>query len=112
MSQLRLNGYHIMWVFVFFDLPVIDKLQRKKANKFRTNLIKDGFDMVQYSIYARHCASSQHAETFINRVKSYVLDEGNIQILQVTDKQFGQIINFNYGYLHKERKRTAQLELF
>jgi hypothetical protein len=25
MSDYRINAYHVMWIFVFFDLPVLTK---------------------------------------------------------------------------------------
>ena len=46
-----------MWVFVFFDLPVLTKQQRKQATQFRKALEKDGFTMMQFSVYVRHCPS-------------------------------------------------------
>ena len=41
MSEVRFNSYHIMWLFVFFDLPVLTKKERKIATDFRKNLMKD-----------------------------------------------------------------------
>ncbi|EKC46188.1 CRISPR-associated protein Cas2, partial [human gut metagenome] len=43
----------IMKVIVFFDLPVSTKEKRKQYLQFRKNLIKSGFIMVQFSVYAR-----------------------------------------------------------
>ena len=43
MSEYRLNAYHIMWVFVFFDLPTETKKNRKDAARFRKDLEKDVF---------------------------------------------------------------------
>ena len=42
MEHNRFNAYTIMWLFVFFDLPVGTKLERKKATRFRKDLEKDG----------------------------------------------------------------------
>ena len=49
----RLNQYRSMWVLVFFDLPTNTKTDRKRATKFRKNLLDDGFTMFQFSIYMR-----------------------------------------------------------
>ena len=38
MTEYRLNAYHIMWLFVFFDLPVSTKKEMKAAAFFRKNL--------------------------------------------------------------------------
>lgn len=113
MSEVRLNAYHIMWLFVFFDLPVMTKKERKEAASFRKNLMKDGFVMLQYSVYIRHCASYQSQEVHVKRLKAIVPDTGMVSILCVTDKQYGDIVNY-YG---KEKKKKThqvpvQLELF
>ena len=55
--EVRLNAYHIMWLFVFFDLPTNTKKERKDAAHFRKALEKDGFSMMQYSVYIRQCPS-------------------------------------------------------
>ncbi len=112
MDFTRLNAYHIMWLFVFFDLPVTTKKERKEASVFRKNLIKDGFTMMQFSVYNRHCASKESAEVHMNRVKGFVPETGQVSILIVTDKQYGNITNF-WG---KKRKPLPdgpkQLEMF
>ena len=59
MSEVRLNAYRIMWLFVFFDLPTNTKTERRHAVQFRKALEKDGFTMMQYSVYVRHCASKE-----------------------------------------------------
>ena len=67
MSEYRLNAYRIMWLFVFFDLPVVTKRQRKAAALFRKNLMKDGFVMFQYSVYIRHCGSHESMKVHATR---------------------------------------------
>ena len=112
MSENRLNAYHIMWLFVFFDLPVVTKKERKIAATFRKNLMKDGFVMLQFSVYIRHCASKESQDVHIKRVKSIVPETGMVSMLSVTDKQYGDIVNF-WG---KEKKKVPteplQLEFF
>jgi len=34
-----------MWMMVLFDLPVIEKQERKEAAKFRKFLLEEGFSM-------------------------------------------------------------------
>ena len=45
-TEYRLNAYHVMWLFVFFDLPTTTKKERKYAAGFRKDLEKDGFRMM------------------------------------------------------------------
>lgn len=110
MSENRLNAYHIMWLFVFFDLPVITKKERKIATSFRKNLMKDGFVMLQYSVYIRHCASKESQVVHVKRVKSIVPETGMVSILSVTDKQYGDIVNY-WGKEKKKKVPTEPLQL-
>lgn len=66
----------------------------KAASLFRKNLEKDGFSMMQFSVYIRHCASRESLEVHIKRVKSLLPESGKVSILSVTDKQYGDIYNF------------------
>jgi CRISPR-associated protein Cas2 len=112
METERFNAYKIMWVLVFFDLPTETKKERRHASLFRKNLQKDGFTMFQFSIYLRHCPSRENAEVHINRVKRNLPELGNIGILSITDKQFGDIELFS-GQKEKEKQQPVQqLELF
>ncbi len=108
----RFSQYRVMWILVFFDLPTDTKKERKAAAKFRKDLQGDGFTMFQFSIYIRHCASRENMDVHIKRVKAALPEFGNVGILEITDKQFGDIELF-YG--KKEKAPSApgqQLELF
>lgn len=109
---MELNAYRIMWLFVFFDLPTDTKKQRKNASLFRKNLLKDGFTMMQYSVYMRHCASSESADVHERRIKQILPPIGKVSILRITDKQYGNIMNY-WGKAAVEQAPTPlQLELF
>lgn len=101
-----------MWVLVFFDLPTETKKERKNYATFRKLLTADGFTMFQFSIYLRHCASRENAEVHISRVKSFLPPSGNVGILCITDKQFGQIELFSGPSRAKAEAEPQQLELF
>lgn len=108
----RFSEYRIMWVLVLFDLPTETKKDRKIYSDFRKKLIQDGFTMFQFSIYLRHCASRENADVHIKRVKSFLPEKGQIGILSITDKQFGNMELF-IGKAEKEVKTPyQQLELF
>ena len=40
-----------MWLFTMFDLPVTTPKAKKRYAQFRKLLIKEGFSMLQYSVY-------------------------------------------------------------
>lgn len=101
-----------MWLFVFFDLPVVKKTERKAATKFRKNLEKDGFSMMQYSVYVRHCASKESADVHVKRVEAMIPSKGQVSILTITDKQYSKIINFWGAKSNPLPGAAKQLELF
>lgn len=102
-----LNPYKIMWLTVMFDLPVITKAQRKLAHDFREFLEKDGFNMVQYSVYERFCASREHMEKHIARIRRNLPPEGRVRIQQITDKQYSQTVNF-WGKTEEARRKKME----
>ena len=83
-----------MRVIVMFDLPVITDTQKRIATKFRNFLLDDGYIMMQFSVYIRHCASRESLEVHVKRVKSLLPETGKVSLLSVTDKQYGDIYNF------------------
>jgi len=110
--KTRLNAYRILWVLVFFDLPTETKKQRKIYAKFRKDILKDGFQMFQFSIYMRHCSSRENAEVHVNRVKKILPEKGHIGIMCITDKQLG-MMEIYYGHsLATPTPPTQQLEMF
>lgn len=112
MKQNRLSEYRVMWIFVLFDLPTYTPPERKAAAGFRTDLIKDGFTMLQYSVYIRHCASAENAAMHIRRVKGMLPEEGKVMIMQVTDKQFGMIEHFSTHEATQAPPSSSLLEMF
>ena len=112
MKSDRLNAYRIMWTLVMYDLPTETKKERKIASQFRKDLLKDGFSMFQFSLYLRHSQSSENADVHKLRVKKALPEHGKVGILQITDKQFGQMEIF-YGQKNQIKHQiTQQLELF
>lgn len=108
----RFNAYRIMWMMVFFDLPTDTKKDRRNASKFRKELIQDGFTMMQFSVYVRHCSSSENTEVHHKRVLMSLPPMGSVNILTVTDKQFGRMEIFFNTKPQEEKNLPQQLELF
>ena len=107
-----LNKYKYMWIYVMFDLPTGTKKQRKDAAGFRKALVQDGFTMMQFSVYIRHCASYENSEVHIKRVMNSIPEEGVVSVLRITDRQFGDTCTF-VGKKYKAPPSTPlQLELF
>ena len=109
---MRLNQYRIMWVMVLFDLPTETKADQKRAAKFRSGLLKNGFAMFQFSIYVRHCSSRENADVHIKRVKMLLPEYGKIGVMCITDKQFGMIELFENRRPKEKEAIPQQLTLF
>lgn len=107
-----LSGYRIMWMTVMFDLPVVDFHERKAANAFRLTLKDLGFEMLQYSVYTRFCSSQKQTETYCKKVEAALPEEGKVNILFFTDKQFERIISFQGKIAQAGQKPPEQYALF
>lgn len=108
----RFSEYRIMWVLVFFDLPTETKNERKIYSDFRKRIMRDGFSMFQFSMYMRPCPSRENADVHIKRVKVLLPPVGNVCILCITDKQFGQMEIFSGKKVAENKSIPQQLELF
>lgn len=107
-----LNAYRIMWLFVFFDLPTSTREYRRIYSNFRKRIQEDGFNMLQYSVYTRHCASRESMAVHIKRVQKLVPKEGQVTILQITDKQYSGMINILGRVREAMMPSPTQLEMF
>ena len=110
--QNRLNAYRIMWVLVLFDLPTETPAERKIAASFRKKIMNDGFQMFQFSIYLRHCASRENADVHIGRVRKLLPVKGKVGIMCVTDKQFGMMEIYHGQKIAQTAVTVQQLEMF
>ena len=107
-----LSGYRIMWVMIMFDLPVTSAEDRKAATSFRNALLDLGFEMVQFSVYARRATSISRSEHYMQEVQKALPDGGRVQVIEFTDKQYERIRSFT-GRSRLRRKVAAnQLDLF
>jgi CRISPR-associated protein Cas2 len=107
-----LSAYRLMWMIVMFDLPVIEKAERKAATDFRNTLLDLGFEMSQYSVYARFCTSPAQSETLAKRIEAALPPEGKVNILFFTDKQYERVMTFYGGDKLPPQKAPDQFELF
>ena len=82
MRDLILNKYELMWMMVLFDLPVIEKKERKDACEKYYRMIHDNLPM-----------------------------KGKVDIITITDRQYGNIISYNAGE-KRQKKQPEQFLLF
>lgn len=76
---------------MLFDLPTVTSEDKRHYRLFRKALIKNGFIMLQESVYCRMMTSP----SMENSVKKVVRDNkppiGKVQMLLVTEKQFNKM---------------------
>ena len=80
-----------MRILVMFDLPTETSEERRDYRKFRKNLIKNGFIMMQESVYVKLAMNQGSADLVVKSIRKICPEEGIVQVLQVTEKQFSKM---------------------
>jgi CRISPR-associated protein Cas2 len=106
------SKYRMAWVLVFFDLPVGTPKERRDAGNFRKDLIKDGYMMVQFSVYARPCGTADRVETQVRRLKSKIPSKGEVRGLLISDAQWGRMIIMRSQQKADPEEMPAQMMFF
>jgi CRISPR-associated protein Cas2 len=101
-----------MWLMTMFDLPVDTAAARKAYARFRKSLLNDGFMMLQFSVYARYCASEEASEVHRNRIAGALPPSGEVRLATITDRQFGKMQVFHGKKRAEPENAPEQLELF
>ena len=80
-----------MRVLVFFDLPVTTSEKRRAYTHFRKFLLKNGFLMLQESVYCKLALNSTAVNAIVENIHKNKPEEGLIQLLTVTEKQYAKM---------------------
>ncbi len=102
-----------MRLLVFFDLPVVAKADRRAYTLFHRFLIKDGYDMIQFSVYGRILNGNDAMEKHMKRLENNLPPRGSVRCLTLTEKQFANM-KLLVGLLPFQEKaiKANQLLLF
>ena len=84
-------SYRFMRVLVMFDLPTESSIQRRNYRKFRKSLIKNGFIMMQESVYVKLAMNQGSADLIVKSIRKLCPKEGIVQVLQITEKQYSKM---------------------
>ncbi|EIJ69714.1 MULTISPECIES: CRISPR-associated endonuclease Cas2 [Pasteurellaceae] len=102
-----------MRMIVLFDLPVTTKAKMRAANQFRQFLLKDGYQMLQLSIYTRLVRGRDSMEKHHKRLVEHLPEEGAIRCISITEKQFANMeILVGEKKLQEKKVNSNQLLLF
>ena len=83
-----MGGFRFMRMIVFFDLPTLTIEEKRDYRCFRKLLIKNGFIMLQESVYCKMITSPSVENSVKNLIYKNKPAEGVVQILTITEKQF------------------------
>lgn len=80
-----------MRVLVFFDLPITTSENKRAYAKFRKFLLKNGFMMLQESVYCKLALNGTAVKAIVENVHKNKPEEGLVQLLSVTEKQYAKM---------------------
>ena len=81
-----------MRTIVFFDLPNVYSKDKRQYLLFRKFLINEGFIMLQESVYYKIVLNSQQYISLLERIKKNSPKKGIIQVMNITEKQYSQMV--------------------
>lgn len=84
-------SYRYMRIIVFFDLPVTTGKNLRDYRQFRKFLIKQGFLMMQESVYCKLVQNAVVSDALVENIKKNKPPEGLVQVLKITEKQYAKM---------------------
>lgn len=81
-------SYRFMRVIILFDLPTITAADRRDYTQFRKFLVKNGFFMMQESVYCKLAQNTPAANAIIAGVRKHKPTSGLVQAMKITEKQY------------------------
>ncbi len=80
-----------MRILVMFDLPVTTAAEQRAYTLFRKYLLKNGFLMLQESVYCKIAQNPVAADSVIDALRKNKPPTGLVQLLRVTEKQYAKM---------------------
>lgn len=84
-------NYKFMRLMLFFDLPMITDKDRREYNRFHKFLLKNGFIMMQKSVYSKLVINNVVSAAVKQRVAQNLPKSGVVELLEITENQFSKI---------------------
>lgn len=80
-----------MRVMVLFDLPMKTTAERRSYSHFRKYLLKQGFIMLQQSVYTKIVLSLTAAKVIMEKIRENKPAKGLVQMITITEKQYARM---------------------
>ena len=84
-------NYKFMRLIVFFDLPMQTDKDRKEYAAFHKYLVRNGFIMMQKSVYSKLVINNVTSLAVKQRIKNNLPADGIVELLEITENQFSRI---------------------
>ena len=81
----------VMRLIVFFDLPSVTTKDLTEYRNFRRFLLKNGFIMMQESIYSKLVLNNNSSALLRKQINKNLPSRGIVQLMQITEKQYSNI---------------------
>lgn len=101
-----------MRMLVFFDLPTESAQNRRDYTRFRKFLIKNGFMMVQESVYSKLALNQTVVSAMADNIRRNKPPKGLVQLLVITEKQYSKmefIVGESSGDIINSDERFVEL---
>ena len=97
-----------MRIILFFDLPMLSDAEVRRYTRFRKYLIRNGYIMMQYSIYSKIFPNRDTVRWHMNDLKRNIPPDGSVMLMTVTEKQYQSIQNLVGSKRALDRKITSK----
>ena len=84
-------NYKFMRLIVFFDLPMVTDKDRREYNKFHKYLVKNGFIMMQKSVYTKLVINNVTSSAVKQKIAKNLPPSGTVELLEITENQYSKI---------------------
>ncbi|UQS82875.1 CRISPR-associated endonuclease Cas2 [Bombilactobacillus folatiphilus] len=80
-----------MRLLCMFDLPMETKNDQRQYRIFRKALLKNGFTMLQYSVYYRTLPNRAAGKKYEHAIQTFLPMHGEVRLVAVSEKQFNDM---------------------
>lgn len=80
-----------MRILVLFDLPTTTSEDLREYRNFRKALLKDGFIMLQESVYTKIALNHNAKNSIMTNLQKKKPKKGNVIVLTITEKQYSDM---------------------
>lgn len=100
--------FRIMRLIIMFDLPTKTSVDKRSYRVFRKFLIKNGYSMVQYSIYSKIIINRSVLNHQKIKLKQNAPPKGYVETLVVTENQYVNMETIVGGEVRSNQEHSMQ----